>query len=298
MADALLAVQGLSASAGEKAILHGIDLEVNKGEIHVLMGPNGAGKSTLGHVLMGNPAFTVTGGSIKLDGADITEDDVDKRSKAGLFISFQAPVEVPGVPLNSFLRAIVAQHEELDLKGKKYKKRVAEIMAQLDMDEAYLNRELNVGFSGGEKKKVEMLQLLLLQPKLAILDETDSGLDVDALNVVSKAMAAYREECDGTILIITHNTRILEHLPVDRTHVMVKGKLVAEGDASLITKIDAEGFEQFGHVEETEELRSEDDPFGGFNVEDVLADAEAALREADAKKAAEADSTSETGDAE
>ena len=298
MADVLLAVQGLSASAGEKAILHGIDLEVNKGEIHVLMGPNGAGKSTLGHVLMGNPAFTVTGGSIQLDGVDITEDDVDKRSKAGLFISFQAPVEVPGVPLNSFLRAIVAQHEELDLKGKKYKKRVAEIMAQLDMDEAYLNRELNVGFSGGEKKKVEMLQLLLLQPKLAILDETDSGLDVDALNVVSKAMAAYRQECDGTILIITHNTRILEHLPVDRTHVMVKGKLVAEGDASLITKIDAEGFEQFGHVEETEDLRAEDDPFGGFNVEDVLADAEAALREADAKRAAEGGEASETGDAE
>lgn len=303
MSEALLAVRGLSASAGEKAILHDIDLEVNKGEIHVLMGPNGAGKSTLGHVLMGNPAFTVTGGTIELAGEDITELDVDKRSRAGLFISFQAPVEVPGVPLNSFLRAIVAQHEELDLKGKKYKKRVAEIMQQLDMDESYLNRELNVGFSGGEKKKIEMLQLLLLQPKLAILDETDSGLDVDALNVVSKAMAAYRQDCDGTILIITHNTRILEHLPVDHTHVMVKGNLVAEGDASLITKIDSEGFEQFGHVEEDANTQTSESMRDGaipeFNVEDVLADAEAALAEADARAVAEAgDGTQANGEAE
>lgn len=289
MADTLLAVQGLSASAGEKAILHDISLEVGKGQIHVLMGPNGAGKSTFGHVLMGNPAFTVTGGTIALDGADITEEDVDKRSRAGLFMSFQAPVEVPGVPLNSFLRAIVAQHDNLNLKGKKYKKRVSDIMAQLDMDEAYLNRELNVGFSGGEKKKIEMLQLLLLQPKLAILDETDSGLDVDALNVVSKAIAAYREECDGTILIITHNTRILEHLPVDRTHVMVKGHLVAEGDAGLIAKIDAEGFEQFGYVAgedaEANAAVASDAGADAFAVEDMLANIDEALQAADAAAA-------------
>ena len=290
MADTLLAVRGLSAAAGEKAILHDIDLEVEKGAIHVLMGPNGAGKSTLGHVLMGNPAFTVTGGTIELEGEDITELDVDKRSRAGLFISFQAPVEVPGVPLNSFLRAIVAQHDNLNLKGKKYKKRVAQIMEQLDMDERYLDRELNVGFSGGEKKKIEMLQLLLLQPKLAILDETDSGLDVDALNVVSKAMAAYREECDGTILIITHNTRILEHLPVDHTHVLVKGRLVAEGDAGLIAKIDEEGFEQFGHVEGEgdEQSASEGAATPAFNVEDALADMEEALAAADAAAAEKA----------
>lgn len=292
MAETLLSVQGLSAAAGEKAILHDINLEVGKGEIHVLMGPNGAGKSTLGQVIMGSPAFTVTEGKIVFDGQDLTEEDVDKRSKAGLFMSFQAPVEVPGVPLSSFLRAIAAQHEELDLKGKKFKKRVAEIMEQLDMDARYLDRELNVGFSGGEKKKIEMLQLLLLQPKLAILDETDSGLDVDALNVVSKAMAAYRKECDGTILVITHNTRILEHLDVDHTHVMVKGSLVAEGDASLITKIDEEGFEQFGHVEESaaesaaEEVAPatvRDQQVDEFDVSAVLAAAEAALEEADAQ---------------
>lgn len=290
MGDVLLNVAGLSAAAGEKPILHDVDLQVQKGEIHVLMGPNGAGKSTLGQVIMGNPAYTVSAGRIELDGIDITEEDVDKRSRAGLFMSFQAPVEVPGVPIASFLRAIVAQHDHLNLKGKRYKKRVAEIMEQLDMPEAALNRELNVGFSGGERKKLEMLQLLLLQPKLAILDETDSGLDVDALNVVSRAMAAYRQDCDGTILIITHNTRILEHLPVDRTHVMVKGALVAEGDDSLIAKIDEEGFEQFGYVagEDDGQVAASRQP--EFNVEDALANMEEALAAADAQANNTADS--------
>ena len=249
MEDALLSIKGLSAAAGDSPILHDIDLQVGRGEIHVLMGPNGAGKSTLGQVIMGDPEYTVTDGSIVFDGVDVTADAVDKRSRAGLFISFQAPVEVPGVPLSSFLRAIAAQHSELDLKGKRYKKRIAQIMDELDMDESYLTRELNVGFSGGEKKKIEMLQLLLLQPKLAILDETDSGLDVDALTVVSKAIAAYREACDGSLLIITHNTRLLEHLAVDRTHVMVSGHLMAHGDASLVDDINANGFEQFGKPE-------------------------------------------------
>lgn len=251
MEDALLSIDRLSASAGGKPILHDIDLTIGQGQIHVLMGPNGAGKSTLGQVIMGDPEYTVTDGSIALAGADITAQTVDARSRAGLFISFQAPVEVPGVPLSSFLRAIAAQHAELGLKGKKYKQRVADIMEQLDMNPDYLNRELNVGFSGGEKKKIEMLQLLLLQPKLAILDETDSGLDVDALTVVSKAIAAYRQACDGSLLIITHNTRLLDHLDVDRTHVMVSGRLVADGDASLVDDINAHGFERFGEEANT-----------------------------------------------
>lgn len=153
------------------------------------------------------------------------------------------------MPLSSFLRAIAAHHTELGLKGKKYKQRIAQIMDELDMDESYLTRELNVGFSGGEKKKIEMLQLLLLQPKLAILDETDSGLDVDALTVVSKAIAAYRKACNGSLLIITHNTRLLEHLDVDYTHVMVSGHLMAHGDASLVDDINENGFEQFGSPE-------------------------------------------------
>ncbi len=243
--DALLSVRGLSAAVDDKQILHGIDLEVPAGEVHVLMGPNGAGKSTLGHVCMGEPTYTVTDGAVVFDGADITELTPDKRSRAGLFLSFQAPVEIPGVPLRSFLRATVTGREGLDLKNKEFKKRVRALADELDLDRAYLNRELGVGFSGGEKKKVEMLQLLLLEPKLAILDETDSGLDVDALSVVSKGMQAYRERQDGTLLIITHNTRILEHLDVDRVHVMVKGRIVAQGDASMIDDIDKNGFEQF-----------------------------------------------------
>ena len=245
MAEPLLKVSGLSAGTEDKTILHGIDLTVAAGECHVLMGPNGAGKSTLGHVIMGDPQYKVSAGSIEFDGTDVTELAADKRSVAGIFLSYQAPVEVPGVPLNSYLRTICDKRPQLKMKSRQFRARVAELADQLDMDPSYLDRELNVGFSGGEKKKVEMLQLLLLQPKLAILDETDSGLDVDALSVVSRGIEAYRQQCDGALLVITHNTRILERLDVDRTHVMVKGNLVAEGDADLIPTIDREGFEQF-----------------------------------------------------
>ena len=244
-ANPLLSIEGLTASVDEKTILHNVNLNVAAGETHVLMGPNGAGKSTLGHLVMGDPVYTVNDGRIVFDGQDITELTTDKRSRAGLFLSFQAPVEIPGVPLSSFLRASIAGRPGLEMKGKEFRRRVKELAAELNMDTAYLNRELGVGFSGGEKKKVEMLQLLLLQPKLAILDETDSGLDVDALSTVSHGMDAYRKSCDGSMLIITHNTRILEHLDVDRVHVMVKGHIVREDDASLIPWIDKNGFETF-----------------------------------------------------
>lgn len=244
-ATPLLSITGLTASVDEKTILYGIDLDVAAGETHVLMGPNGAGKSTMGHVIMGDPVYTVNEGTITFDGQDITDLSPDKRSRAGLFLSFQAPVEIPGVPLSSFLRASIAGRPGLEMKGKEFRRRVKELAAELDMDTAYLNRELGVGFSGGEKKKVEMLQLLLLQPKLAILDETDSGLDVDALGVVSRGMDAYRRSTDGSLVIITHNTRILEHLEVDRVHVMVNGRIVREDDASLIPWIDANGFDSF-----------------------------------------------------
>ena len=244
-ADSLLSVRGLTASVDEKTILHGVNLDVAAGETHVLMGPNGAGKSTLGHLVMGDPAYSVDEGSIFFDGQDVTELSCDKRSRAGLFLSFQAPVEIPGVPLSSFLRATIAGREGLEMKGKQFRRRVTELAGELNMDVSYLNRERGVGFSGGEKKKVEMLQLLLLQPKLAILDETDSGLDVDALGVVSRGMDAYRKQTDGSLLIITHNTRILEHLKVDRVHVMANGRIVREDDASLIPWIDANGFDTF-----------------------------------------------------
>lgn len=254
MDNMLLVCRDLYASVGEKSILHDVNLEMRSGEAHVLMGPNGAGKSTLGHVLMGDPVFEMTSGSIFFDGVDITGLSTDKRSKAGLFLSFQAPVEIPGVPLRSFLRAMVDAHGS-KMKNKEFKSRIKGLAAELDMNPAYLDRELGVGFSGGEKKKVEMLQLLLLRPKLAILDETDSGLDVDALSVVSRGMELYRKDCGGTLLVITHNTRILERLTVDRAHVMVAGHIVDEGPASLIDEIDAQGFERYESAEPSIEER-------------------------------------------
>lgn len=241
-ANPLLSIEGLTASVDEKTILHNVNLNVAAGETHVLMGPNGAGKSTLGHLVMGDPVYTVNDGRIVFDGQDITELTTDKRSRAGLFLSFQAPVEIPGVPLSSFLRASIAGRPGLEMKGKEFRRRVKELAAELNMDTAYLNRELGVGFSGGEKKKVEMLQLLLLQPKLAILDETDSGLDVDAVRTVSKGVQLYRERVHGSLLIITHSTRILESLTVEAAHIMEKGVIVKNGDASLVDTINENGF--------------------------------------------------------
>lgn len=252
MCDALLSLKGLSASANGTPILHDIDLAVGAGETHVIMGPNGAGKSTLGHVIMGDGAYDVEGGTVEFDGRDITDLSPDKRSHAGLFLSFQAPVEIPGVPVASFLRAASAGRDSINLKGKQFRKHLRALAAELDMDPSYLDRELGVGFSGGEKKKLEMLQLLLLRPKLAILDETDSGLDVDALGVVSRGIDAYRRTNEGTLVIITHNTRILERLDIDRVHVLVRGRLAAQGDNSLIGDIDAHGFEQFEHADRAE----------------------------------------------
>lgn len=257
MSQTLLQVSNLSAGTEDKPILHNISLEVGAGETHVLMGPNGAGKSTLGHVIMGDPQYIVSEGKIVFDGQDVTELAADKRSLAGIFLSYQAPVEVPGVPLYTFLRTITQMRPELKTTARKFRQRVNEISDELDMDESFLTRELNVGFSGGEKKKIEMLQLLLLKPKLAILDETDSGLDVDALKIVSKGIEAYRRDCDGALLMITHNTRILDKLSVDRTHVMVHGNLVEEGPADLITEIDTHGFGRFEQALEDSEKSQE-----------------------------------------
>lgn len=256
-AKSLLDVQGITVSVDEKPILHGINLSIGAGETHVIMGPNGAGKSTLGRAIMGDPEYSVDSGTIYFDGQDISnlsaDKRSDKRSRAGLFLSFQAPTEIPGVPVSSFLRAMCADREGFTMKGKQFRKHVRELAQELDFDSSYLDRELGVGFSGGEKKKLEMLQLLLLQPKLAILDETDSGLDVDALNVVSRGIETYRKTAHGALMIITHNTRILDHLDVDKVHVVVKGQIVAEGDASLIAKINAEGFEQFESAQDTQQ---------------------------------------------
>ena len=245
----MLSVKNLRAQVAGKEILKGIDLEVKAGEVHAIMGPNGSGKSTLASVLAGNEKFTVTGGEATFLGQDLLSLPIEERACMGLFLGFQYPVEIPGVSMANFMK--MAVNEQRKFRGEKplapaeFLKLVREKSAIVELDSKLISRSVNEGFSGGEKKKVEMLQLLLLQPKLAILDETDSGLDVDALSTVSHGMDAYRKSCDGSMLIITHNTRILEHLDVDRVHVMVKGHIVREDDASLIPWIDKNGFETF-----------------------------------------------------
>ena len=243
--ETLLELSAVSASVEEKPILRDINLSVAANATHVIMGPNGAGKSTLGRVILGSPEYTQDAGKIIFDGQDITDLTPDKRARAGLFLSFQAPVEIPGVPVSSFLRSMMSGRDGFNRKGKQFRKHVKELAGELDFDTAYLDRELGVGFSGGEKKKLEMLQLLLTEPKLAILDETDSGLDVDALNVVSRGIDTYKQRTGGALIIITHNTRILEHLDVDRVHVLVGGSIVASGNAALIEDINENGFERY-----------------------------------------------------
>lgn len=238
----LLKITGLHVSVGDKEILHGVDLTVNSDETHVLMGPNGTGKSTLGYAITGNPAYTVTEGDIVFGGESIVDMPVNERAKKGIFLSFQNPLEVTGVTLSSFIRSALEQKTKTRLRLWDFKKKLAETMKLLDMDESYSDRDLNVGFSGGEKKKAEILQMLMLEPKLAILDETDSGLDVDAVRTVSQGVKLYRERVHGSLLIITHSTRILEALTVDAAHVMENGVIVKNGGAELVDKINEKGF--------------------------------------------------------
>ena len=244
MSDLLLDVQNISVDINGKSVLHGIDLKINKGETHVFMGPNGAGKSTLGNTLMGNPVYMLTEGKIIFDGKDLTEEKTDVRAKAGMFLSFQNPLEVPGISLETFIRSALQQRTGEHVKLFQFQKDLQAAMQLLNMDISYASRDLNVGFSGGERKKSEILQMLMLKPKFAILDETDSGLDVDAVRTVSKGIEAYKQN-GGTLLIITHSAKILESLTVDFTHVLVKGKIVKTGDASLVDEINKNGFERF-----------------------------------------------------
>ena len=242
MSKKLLDVKNLFVNVDEKEILHGVDLSVGKGETHVLMGPNGTGKSTLGYALVGNPRYTVTGGEIWFNEENITGTPVYDRARKGMFLSFQNPLEVPGITLSAFIRSALEQRTGGRIRLWDFKKELAKTMELLQMDPSYAERDLNVGFSGGEKKKAEILQMLMLKPSLAILDETDSGLDVDAVRTVSKGIEAYQKTCDGSLLIITHSTRILESLHVDYTHIMVDGKIVRTGDGSLVDEVNSEGF--------------------------------------------------------
>ena len=229
MSQQILQVTGLTARIEEKELLHGVDLTIRKGETHVLMG---------------SPKYTVTDGSIVFEGQDITEESADKRARAGMFLSFQEPLEVPGLTLESFIRSAL-QQKVGHVRYYDFKKELARCMEILQMDPDYAQRSLNVGFSGGEKKKAEILQLMMLKPSLAILDETDSGLDVDAVRLVSRGIEEYRKSQEGALLIITHSTRILDALEVDRTHVMVNGRIVADGDGTLVDEINRGGYERF-----------------------------------------------------
>ena len=243
--EPLLQIRGLCVSVDDNEILHDLNLTVGRGETHVLMGPNGAGKSTLGNTLMGNPHYKVTAGTILFNGRDIADLSVNERAKEGLFMSFQSPIEVPGVSLSNFIRTALEQRSGKRIRLWDFKKEIEQKLKVLDMDPAYADRDLNVGFSGGEKKKAEILQMLMLKPSLAILDETDSGLDVDAVRTVSSGVKEYQKDKDGALLIITHSTRILEALHVDRTHVLVNGHIVEDGGAELGDEINEKGFTRF-----------------------------------------------------
>ena len=241
----LLKIEDLVVNIEKKQVLNGINLTVNSGETHVLMGPNGAGKSTLGYSIMGNSRYTTTKGKIYFNGEDITELGADKRAAKGIFLSFQNPLEIPGISLESFIRnAIQAQTGER-VNLFKFQKELKAMMELLHMDESYARRDLNVGFSGGERKKSEILQLLMLNPKLAILEETDSGLDVDAVRTVSKGIEEYQKRQNGALIIITHSTKILESLNVNHAHVLVKGEIIKSGNNSLVKEINENGFEAF-----------------------------------------------------
>ena len=242
----LLETKKLSAGLEDGTqILNDLDIRIGNGEIHVLMGPNGAGKSSLGNTLMGNPIYHVTSGNIFFKNQDITDLSTDKRAKLGMFMSFQNPLEVPGISLETFIRSAIQQRTGEHVKLFQFQKELKACMELLNIDFDYAKRDLNVGFSGGERKKSEILQMLMLKPDFAILDETDSGLDVDAVHVVSKGIEEYQKTVGGSLLIITHNAKILESLKVNHTHVIVKGHIVHSDDGSLVEEINKNGFEKY-----------------------------------------------------
>ncbi len=235
----------VETDTGEQPILRGVDLTISQGQTHAVMGPNGSGKSTLAYVIAGHPKYQVTQGSITLDGADVLEMSVDERARAGLFLAMQYPVEIPGVSVSNFLRTSATAVRGEAPKLRLWLKEMKEAMAALSIDPSFAERSVNEGFSGGEKKRHEILQLELLKPKIAILDETDSGLDVDALRVVSEGVNRYRESGQTGTLLITHYTRILRYIHPDFVHVFVDGRIVESGGPELATTLEDEGYEKF-----------------------------------------------------
>jgi Fe-S cluster assembly ATP-binding protein len=237
---------GVTDAAGESLeVLRGVDLTIKSGETHAIMGPNGSGKTTLAYAIAGHPKYEVTQGSITLDGEDVLKMSVDARARAGLFLAMQYPVEVPGVSVSNFLRTAVTAVRGEAPKLRVFLKEMKTAMDELAMDPSFAQRNLNEGFSGGEKKRHEILQLELLNPKIAILDETDSGLDIDALRVVSAGINRFRADAEHGVLLITHYTRILRYVEPDFVHVFVAGRIAEEGGSELAEELEANGYERF-----------------------------------------------------
>ncbi|MBJ7518660.1 MAG: Fe-S cluster assembly ATPase SufC [Solirubrobacteraceae bacterium] len=242
----ILEIKNLHVQADDKQILKGVDLTVNTDEVHALMGPNGSGKSTLANTIMGHPSLEVTEGSITFDGVDITEADADERARAGLFMAFQYPVAIPGVTITKYLRMVMNAHREArgeaDISLKEFRKTVEAAMELTNVPKEFSARYLNDGFSGGEKKRLEILQLALQKPKVAVLDETDSGLDIDALNVVANGVNTVAKEAGMGVLIITHYQRILHIVRPDRVSILFDGRIATEGGPELVDRLEAEGY--------------------------------------------------------
>jgi Fe-S cluster assembly ATP-binding protein len=244
MTTPLFQVQSLRAAAEGTEILRGLDLTVNAGEVHAIMGPNGSGKSTLANTLLGNPGYEVTDGNVLFNGENITDWAPDARGKAGIFLAFQYHEEIPGVPVIQFLRQSLSARKGVDLSVLELRLSVLQWMDRLEMDHSFMDRYLNEGFSGGEKKRNEVLQMAILEPELAILDETDSGLDIDALRIVAKGVQEVRKERPETgVVLITHYQRLLDEITPDFVHILVDGRIVDSGGPDLAKRLEVEGYE-------------------------------------------------------
>lgn len=247
MSNKLLEIKNLHVNVEDKEILKGIDLTINKGEIHVIMGPNGSGKTTTANAILSNPLYNKVEGNINFESEDITNLKTDEIARKGVFMSFQLPEEIPGISVTNFLKSAKGKITGKPIKVFEFKDELRKYMEELKMNPEYAGRSLNVGFSGGEKKKNEILQMLVLNPKLAILDETDSGLDVDAIRTVSKGIEMFKNE-NNAVLIITHNTKIIKSLKVDYVHILVNGKIVKTGNQSLAAEIEEEGYSKYKNL--------------------------------------------------
>ena len=242
MTAPLFEIDALHVSVGDKPIVKGLSLTVRAGEVHAIMGPNGSGKSTLANALMGHPRYTITGGDVRLQGTSLLEMSPDKRARLGLFLAFQYPTDVPGVSMVNFLRRAVSARRGSDIPVREFRQQLQEVLKRLQIDESFVRRYVKDGFSGGEKKRAEILQLGLLNPLMAVMDETDSGLDIDALRIVSEGINTFHSEQNG-ILLITHYQRLLRYVRPHFVHVMADGRIIKSGDASLAETLEASGYD-------------------------------------------------------